>query len=80
MSVYVVVKKLVGEIRPIGESNVDAERLNNLKEMCQLVEVIIGDIVLVSQNTKRHEHSMKTAGEYATNFLNETLLYDDNLH
>ena len=44
MTTHDVVKKLIGNISPVGESNEDAKRLENLKEMCSLVEAILYDI------------------------------------
>ena len=36
-----VVKKLIGKINPIGETNTDNERFENLKAMCELVNNLI---------------------------------------
>lgn len=39
-----VVKKLVGEIDPVGSTHVDDIRFKNLETMCELVEDLISDI------------------------------------
>ena len=64
-----IVKKLIGEIKPVGESHTDEKRLENLKQTCDLVNDLVAEIELVSKNKDRHEHSMRVMGEYAYNFL-----------
>jgi len=72
MTSYDVVKKLIGEIAPQGETNIDQKRLENLKEMTELVDQLLTDISLVAaENRDRQEASMKEAGEFATKFLHE---------
>ena len=44
MDIYEVVTKLVGRINPVGETETDNERYENLKVMCELVEKLIVDI------------------------------------
>lgn len=44
-----IIKKLIGDTSPIGESNTDKERFENLKEMCQLVHNLIIDIDFISE-------------------------------
>ena len=69
-----IVNKLIGNINPIGKTEIDKERLKNLKEMCELVNDLVTQIDTVSYNCKdRQEHSMKIAGEYAHNFLTNIL-------
>ena len=70
VDVYEVVKKLIGPIDAVGESNTDEKRLANLKEMISLAELLISDISDVARhNINRHEHSMKTIGKEAHDFL-----------
>lgn len=64
-----ITKKLIGEIRPVGETNTDKERFENLEAMCGLVQDLLGEIITVSLNKDRQEHSLKKAGEYAHNFI-----------
>ncbi len=74
MTNHEVIKKLVGEIRPVGESNTDAERLENLKEMCHLVEMLLMDIVdMVHDNKDDMQGSVRKCGDYADNFLKENI-------
>jgi|9_EtaG_2_1085328.scaffolds.fasta_scaffold10749_2 hypothetical protein len=69
-----VVKKLVGKIQPEGATHIDTERFENLKAMCELVNDLVTEIDRVAyDNRYRHEYSMKKAGDYASNFLINTL-------
>jgi hypothetical protein len=71
MDIYEVVAKLVGPIMPVGDSNIDMQRLENLKEMTFLVDKLVSDIDAVIPNKDRIEWSMKQAGEFADRFLND---------
>lgn len=64
-----VVRKLVGEVRPIGEHEVDAERFENLKTLTQVANTLLGDIAMVRPYRKNSAASQKKAGEYAQKFL-----------
>ena len=69
-----VVKKLIGNINPVGETNTDNQRFENLKEMCELVNNLITDIDdMAYRNKCSHEYSVKRASEYASNFLTKTV-------
>jgi hypothetical protein len=69
MEVYDVVKKLVGEIAPIGETNADNARFENLKAMTELVDKLLSDIDEVANRKTSHSYSIKRAGEYASAFF-----------
>ena len=71
MEVYDVVKKLIGEIEPIGDSSVDEKRFENLKAMTELVDKLLTDIDGVASYKYRHEYSLKRAGVFANNFLDK---------
>jgi hypothetical protein len=69
-----IVNKLIGDINPVGSSHVDSERLENLKRMCTLVNELVAQIdEVATENHHRNEFSMKSAGEYAKDFLEITL-------
>jgi hypothetical protein len=69
-----IVKKLIGDIEPIGKTEVDEKRLENLKNMCNLVNDLVCAIDnVVFYNLDRVEHSMKIMGEYADSFLKNDL-------
>ena len=70
MDMHDVVTKLTGPIKPVGETNADNERFENLKELTDLVNKLVTDIDGVGYNNKdRVEFSRKRAGEYANDFL-----------
>lgn len=70
MDIYEIVRKLVGDIEPIGETNSDNFRFENLKVMTKLVNKLIADISYVAENKNRQEYSVQRAGEFADTFLN----------
>jgi hypothetical protein len=72
MTNYDVVKKLIGNIRPIGDSNEDAKRLENLKEMCKLMDEIHSAIDAVSYDYKDDKKgSVAACCKYANDFLDK---------
>lgn len=69
-----IIHKLIGPINPIGKANIDPERLENLKLLCSVVDELVNNIADIStKNRNSYEHSVKEIGEYASNFMNETL-------
>jgi len=69
MENYDVVKKLIGPITAVGESNEDARRFGNLHKTCDLVDQLLQDIFNASYSKTRVEYSMKKIGERAEKFL-----------
>lgn len=74
MTHFEIVTKLIGKINPVGESNADNERFENLKALCELANEIVTAIDYVSYNYKNsREFSVNRASEYAKKFLTEEL-------
>ena len=71
MEIYDVVTKFIGPIEPVGETREDDRRWGNLKQMTLLVDKLMGDISRVVPYQKRVEFSMKRAGGYAHEFIND---------
>ena len=70
INVYEVVKKLVGEINPVGETNTDKRRFENLKVMIDLVDELLLDISDMGWRYRNnYQDSMKKASNSANNFL-----------
>ena len=69
--VYDLVTTLVGDIKPIGDTQADDKRFDNLKVICGVVDKLLYDIDAVIPNKNRAEHSMKRAGEYADEFMSK---------
>jgi hypothetical protein len=78
MSEYDVIKKLIGPIEPIGETNEDNRRLVNLQKMSEVVGAMLDDIVNVIKNKHRMEYSMKIAGEFAHSWCYATRIQLEN--
>ena len=64
-----IVNKLIGPIQPVGDSNVDRKRLENLKAQIDLVHDLLEEIIEVRKNKSRHESSMKHMGKTADEFI-----------
>lgn len=77
MTNYDVVKKLIGNINPTGETNEDNKRFENLKVMCELLNEIhtaIDNVVYEYKDCK--EFSIKRACDYAKNQLDRMGIAD----
>lgn len=72
--IYTVVCKIIGPIQPVGESNEDDRRFENLKVVTHLVDKLLFDINHVAVNKTRSEYSMKRAGELASRFMRDVWL------
>ena len=66
-----VINKLVGDIEPVGDSTIDAQRYVNLDHMCKIVDELIYQIKEVRRYKHRDEYSMKRSGDYADKFLKD---------
>ena len=71
MDMHEVVSKLIGDVIPIGSSEEDHIRFENLKIMTYLVDRLVGDIDRVAGGKDRHEFSISRAGKYANKFLDD---------
>lgn len=70
MEVYDVVKKLIGEIRPVGDASRDPQRLENLKEMCKLhaeIHKAIDDVAYDFKDDK--QGTVVTSCNFANKYL-----------
>lgn len=65
MTIYNVVKKLVGSIYPYGATEIDNERLNNLDEHGELTYSLLVDLVETASFRNRDEASIKTLADNA---------------
>ena len=67
---YELVTRLTGPIDPVGETNEDHRRLENLKTVCSLVDKLVFDIHEVNvRNAKHYENSRLVAARVAKDFL-----------
>ena len=70
MTNYDVIKKLIGRVEPIGESNEDSERLINLEDLIYVTECLIRDLKSVAEYNRYYESSVKYAGLTSSKYLN----------
>jgi hypothetical protein len=64
-----IIRKLIGPVEPYGHVEIDEKLFENLKEMCQVVDNLIGDIESVSANKDSQLGSKQEMGKYAYRFL-----------
>ena len=77
IDLYSLIKKLTGEITPVGETNEDGRRLKNLKEIISLTEKLVCDIEEASKYKNRIEYSMQEIGKKAYEFRNNLTSWKD---
>lgn len=68
---YDVVKKLIGSTIPYGDSRLDEDVLENLKQKQILVEYLINDIKDAAKYIERPERSIQQIALSAQMFLEE---------
>ena len=78
MDYYEVIKKLIGEVDPVGETYTDNERFENLKAVTELVDKLLTDINDVDRlNKESYQFSKKRAGIFASKFLKKIGIRED---
>ena len=70
MTIYNIVQKLIGATYPVGETNTDNDRYENLIEFIELYEEMTEQLILISKLKDRGEYSLKRAGKLASQTLN----------
>jgi len=72
MDIHEIVKKLVGDISPVGETNEDNKRFENLKIMGDLVESLLSDMDdIVYRKSNNQEYSIKRAVDFVIKFMDD---------
>ena len=70
MDIYEVVKKLVGEIEPVGESHYDKKSFENLKVMIDLMDKIHTYLDTIAyENKDKQEFSIKQSVDFINKFF-----------
>lgn len=69
MTLYETVMKLVGPVEAVGETGQDERALENLKELTELVDLLLWKIANTAGTADRPEASMKAIGNHARDFL-----------
>lgn len=65
-----VIRKLIGHINPVGETNSDNEAFQNIKKQCEVINDLLEDVQrIASLHRNRQEYSMKRVGTLAQEFI-----------
>lgn len=62
-TIYEVVKSLTGEINPVGSTHVDDQRIENLKTHINLMNVMVDEILFLTEHEEDYRASVKEAGK-----------------
>jgi hypothetical protein len=74
MELIDIVDKLIGNIKPIGDTSVDEERFENLKVYCELINEMVRRVDDVAcKNESSTLASVKKANDYIGYFFTNTL-------
>ena len=76
MSVSEILGKLFGKITPVGETNEDNIRYENIQNYYEALCYIISSLRIASNYKDRHEYSMQKIGKECYNILREFDLED----
>lgn len=72
-----IILKLIGQVQPVGETNEDKARFENLKLMCEVADGLLAEISQVSFNGSGHqEASIVRATKYANDYLSSFRPYE----
>ena len=66
-----VIRNLIGETEPYGDSAIDRERTENLDKLIYVVDELLCDVEKVAINKYRHEGSMQMMGKKAHKAMND---------
>ena len=69
MTLYETIAKVNGPIMPIGDCREDAKRLENLKQLVEVMDVLHRDIDQIASMKDCYQASIKSAAKVADDFL-----------
>lgn len=70
---------LIGEVAPIGETNTDNDRYQNLIQLEGVIEHLLDEVEKVSKCSDRYEFSMSRAGKQAVNWFSDIQSWIDDI-
>ena len=70
-----LVCNVIGSIHPVGDSRIDADRLDNLKVMIDLADWCVGQIYNASLNADNDMNSVKQIGIKARDAIRDIHTY-----
>lgn len=71
MTLYECVKRIIGQIEPTGDSDIDKVRLANFQEHCKVTLDLMQDIVFISHYYHSKEASVREINELALKTIKE---------
>ena len=75
MTMQDVVMKLIGKIIPVGVTEIDEERFNNLVALTEVLNGLITEVKSLATYRNNYQYSVSRAGKHAQKFLDK--LKDD---
>ena len=66
-----IIDSLNGNVIPVGETNTDNKRFDNLKALEEIIDCLLDDIQMLIPNRNSYEYSVKRAGNEAVEYLQE---------
>lgn len=66
-----VLDRLIGSVEPYGSTQIDAERLENLETLLEVMDEYINEIIDVAKYRNRHEHSISVMANRAYEWLED---------
>lgn len=79
MSAEEIIKKLFGEIRPVGETNTDNERYNNLSNYEQVLILVTNELINCAEDKDDVRYSVNKIGKRAFNILKNNYEYTEDI-
>ena len=70
---------LIGEVQPIGETNTDNDRYQNLIQLEGVIDLLLDEIEKVAKCSDRPEFSMSKAGKQAVSWFSDTQSWVDDI-
>ena len=64
-----IIDALNGSISPVGETNVDNQRYDNLKNLENIINCFLDDIQMLIPNRNSYEYSVQRIGNEAVEYL-----------
>lgn len=74
-TILVVVRKLIGNTAPCGDSAVDSKRIQNLDNLIHVIDGLLRDVEETAVYKERNESSMQTMGKKADEALTDWHAY-----
>lgn len=70
LTIFEIVKKLIGNTYAIGETNYDEKANKNIEVLGELTNKLVNELILIrSDNLDRYEYSRKVNGKIANKYL-----------